>query len=372
MSADDPVLTATAMIDRYLPQSWSLTPREVFDIAVGLAVPIVFALALHWAVFALLRRVVRVSPTQVDNALVDAIYAPARWLMVTVAIGVAAHVDALLGPGWEMAAGYVGPALLGWVAYAAVDGLTAGLEIEAVAHEDPSAMRARRTRVSILGRTAKVAIMVIAVSLILFNIPGVRQIGVTLMASAGLAALAVGAAAQPALKSLIAGLQVALTQPLRLGDMVKIDGQAGRVEEIRWSFVTVRTWDERLLVVPTSRFLDNTFENWSRVSERLTGPVFLYLDPATDIAPIRAEFERFVAQQPEWDQRSASLLMTEARPESIELRLSVSAATIGTLWELRCKLREHMFDWLRREMPDALIRHRLAAGEEEPPEGTAP
>ena len=353
------------MIERYLPDSWSLTTRETLDIAVGLAVPIVVALVLHWLIFAVLRRVARVSATQVDNAIIAAVRTPARWLMVVSAIGVAAHVAALLGPSWSIAASYLGPALLGWVAYAAVDGLTAGLELEAVEHGDASAFRARRTRVSILGRTAKVGILVITVSLILFNIPGVRQVGVTLMASAGLAALAVGAAAQPALKSLIAGLQVALTQPLRLGDMVKIDGQSGRVEEIRWSFVTVRTWDERLLMVPTARFLDNTFENWSRVSERLTGPVFLHLDPATDIAPVRAEFERFVAAQSEWDQRTADLLMTEARPESVELRMSVSAATIGDLWTLRAKLREHMIDWLRREMPDALIRHRLMVGEEE-------
>ena len=352
------------MIDRYYP-NWQMSTVEAIDVAVGLAVPVLLALALHWLVFAVLKRLARVSTTQIDNAIVAAVRAPVRWLMVVIAIGIAAHVDALLGPGWSVAAGYVGPALLGWVAYAAVDGLTAGLELEAVAHEDPVTMRARRTRVSILGRTAKVAILVIAVSLILFNIPGVRQIGVTLMASAGLAALAVGAAAQPALKSLIAGLQVAVTQPLRLGDMVKIDGQAGRVEEIRWSFVTVRTWDERLLVVPTSRFLDNTFENWSRVSERLTGPVFLHLDPATDIAPIRAEFERFVSAQSEWDRRTADLWMTEARPESVELRLSVSAATISDLWILRARLREHMLDWLRREMPDALIRHRLAAGDED-------
>ena len=347
------------MIERYLPASWNLATRDAIDIAVGLAVPTAIALAAHWLVFALLRRITRVSATQIDNAIVAAIRAPMRWLMVVIAIGMAAHVDVLLGPGWTLAAGYIGPALFGWVAYAAVDGLTAGLEAEAEASDDPGSMRARRTRVSILGRTAKVAILIITVSLILFNIPGVRQVGVTLMASAGLAALAVGAAAQPALKSLIAGLQMALTQPLRLGDMIKVDGESGRVEEIRMSFVTVRTWDERLLIVPTSRFLDESFENWSRVSERLTGPVFLHLDPATDVGPVRAEFERFVAAQEEWDQRTANLLMTEARPESIELRLSVSAATIGDLWTLRGKVREHMIDWLRREMPDALIRHRL-------------
>ena len=354
------------MLERYDPRNWALDGASLLDVVIGLAVPALLALALHWLIFAVLGRVVRASQTQIDNAIGAAVRRPARWALVATAIAIAANADPLLGEGWAMAANYLLPALLGWVAYAVVDGFIAGLEVEAQASEDPVTMRARRTRVTILGRTAKVAILVITVSLILFNLPGVRQVGVTLMASAGLAALAVGAAAQPALKSLIAGLQMAITQPLRLGDMVKVEGQAGRVEEIRWSFVTIRTWDERLLVVPTIRFLDGTFENWSRVSERLTGPVFLHLDPATEIAPIRAEFERYVAAQPEWDKRSASLDMTEARPESVELRLSISAATIGDLWALRCKVREHMFDWLRREMPDALVRHRTGAPVDEP------
>ena len=186
-----------------------------------------------------------------------------------------------------------------------------------------------------------------------------RDIGTAMLASAGLAALAVGAAAQPALKSLIGGLQMALTQPLRIGDMVKLDGEVGRVEEIRMSFVTVRTWDERVLVVPTVRFLEDTFENWSRISEKLTAPVFLHLDPATDVGPIRTEFERFVTAHELYDGRNLALLMTEAYPESIELRLAMSAGTIGDLWTLRCEVREHMLHWLQNNMPGALIRHRL-------------
>jgi small-conductance mechanosensitive channel len=146
---------------------------------------------------------------------------------------------------------------------------------------------------------------------------------------------------------------------LRIGDLVKLDGEVGRVEEIRMSFVTVRTWDERVLVVPTVRFLEETFENWSRVSEKLTGPVYLHLDPATEIGPIRAEFERFVEQHTLYDGRNLGLLMTEAYPESVELRLAVSAATINDLWTLRCEVREHMLHWLQQNMPDALIRHRL-------------
>ena len=240
-----------------------------------------------------------------------------------------------------------------------VRGLARGYEAQVGAASDPVAQRGRLTRIAILSRTVKVGIIIVTVSLIMLNIPGVRDVGTTMLASAGLAALAVGAAAQPALKSLIAGLQMALTQPLRIGDLVKVDDQAGRVEEIRMSFVTVRTWDERVLVVPTSRFLDESFENWSRVDEKLTGPVMLHLDPITDVEPIRSDFERYVSAHELWDGRNLQLLMTDAYPESIELRLSMSAETIGDLWTLRCAVREHMLGWLKTNQPEALIRHRL-------------
>ena len=188
--------------------------------------------------------------------------------MIAIALSIGAHTDALVGGGWDIIVSFASPALLGWVAYAIVKGLAAGWDAHMQSLGDPVALRSQRTRIAILARTAKFAIIIIAVSLVMLNIPGVRDIGTTMLASAGLAALAVGAAAQPALKSLIAGIQMALTQPLRIGDLVKVDGQAGRVEEIRMSFVTVRTWDERVLVVPTARFLDQSFENWSRVNDR--------------------------------------------------------------------------------------------------------
>jgi len=347
------------MFERYDPRNWDLSWEPVIHTAIAIGVPVLIALALHAVLFKMLRRIARMSSTWLDDVILDTVRRPMRWAMVGWAISIAVHSDAEIGGGWERAMSYVAPALMGWVLFALVKGVAAGLEREAEDAEDPVAMRTRRTRIAILSRTVGFAIILITISLIMLNIPGVRDIGVTLMASAGLAALAVGAAAQPALKSLIAGLQMALTQPLRLGDMVKVDGEVGRVEEIRMSFVTVRSWDERVLVVPTARFLDESFENWSRVSERLTGPVYLHLDPATEVQPIRAEFERFVTAHDLFDGRNLALLMTEAHPESMELRLSVSAASIGDLWNLRCATREHMVSWLQKNMPDALIRHRL-------------
>ena len=347
------------MFERYDPRNYQIDTELLIEVAVTLGGAVLIALALHWLAMAVLRRVARHSINMVDDAMLARVRNPLRWVMLGIAISAAAHGDALVGDQWDAAARFIMPALIGWLLYASVKGISEGLQRQFDAAADPVALRAQRTRLAILARTVNVAVVIITVSLIMLNIPGVRDIGTAMLASAGLAALAVGAAAQPALKSLIGGLQMALTQPLRIGDMVKLDGEVGRVEEIRMSFVTVRTWDERVLVVPTVRFLEGTFENWSRISEKLTAPVFLHLDPATDVGPIRAEFERFVTAHELYDGRNLALLMTEAYPESVELRLAMSAATINDLWTLRCETREHMLQWLQNNMPGALIRHRL-------------
>lgn len=347
--------TIATTIERVLP-GW---PGHALAALLVGAAAVLLALAIHHLLFRLLRRLAQVNDTQSDDIIVDAMERPTRWAVATLGLVIAARESPAIEGVWERIAGLALPLLLGWIAYSLVNGFSKALTVHALGDEELASARSRRTRIAILSRTALLVIVVITVGLVLLSIPGVRQIGVTLMASAGLAALAVGAAAQPALKSLIAGLQMAITEPLRIGDLVVVDGQTGRVEEIRMSFVTVRTWDERLLIVPTSRFLDQSFENWSRSNEKLTGPVYLHLDPATEIEPIRAEFLRFLETRPEWDKRTGTLVMTEARPESIELRLAMSSATISNLFALRCAVREHMLEYLRKEAPEALIRHRL-------------
>lgn len=339
--------------------TWHIDWAGLAEAAVLAGLAVIGALIVHRLVFAMAARVARLSETQVDDLVAERIRRPAKWAMVAIAITLAAQGDAMLAAAWEPIARFVRPALLGWIAFALVKALTLAIEHRLEATQDPVAVRSRRTRLNILSRTATFVIVFITVGLMLMSVPGVRDIGTTLLASAGLAALAVGAAAQPALKSLIAGLQMAITEPLRIGDLVVVDGHTGRVEEIRMSYVIVRTWDERAIVVPTNRFLEQTFENWSRKNEMLTGPVFLNLDPSAEVEPIRAEFLRFLATCPEWDRRKASLLVTETFPDSIQLRLAMSASTIGQLFDLRCAVREHMLAWLREEMPGTLMRRGL-------------
>ncbi|UIP07075.1 mechanosensitive ion channel family protein [Erythrobacter sp. SDW2] len=367
------------MLQRLNPQNWTLDWIAIAESALIIGLAVAAAYLLYRGIFAIASRLARASETALDDLVVQKIRRPVKWAMIAIAITLVAGANENLAAVWEPIARFVRPALLGWIAYTLVKAFALGLEYRLQTSEeggvaDIATLRSRKTRISILSRTATFVIVFITVGLMLLSIPQVAAIGTTVLASAGIAALAVGAAAQPALKSLIAGLQMALTEPLRIGDLVVIDGFSGRVEEIRMSYIIVRMWDERAVIVPTSRFLDNSFENWSRKNEKLTGPVMLHLDPIAEISPIRAEFERFVDAHPLWDRRTADLLMTDAYPESIALRLSVSSATIGDLFQLRCDLREHMLAWLREHQPDALIRHRLElpGGHAKAPEAEAP
>ena len=348
------------MFERFNPQTWSIDWLEAAESALIVGMAVALAYVIYRVAFAIAHRLARGSATPVDEMVIGKVERPIKWALIAISITLVAGANDTLASIWEPIARFVRPALLGWIAFTLVKAFTAALEYRLETHDDDVAtLRSRKTRIAILSRTATFVIVFITIGLMLLSIPQVAAIGTTVLASAGIAALAVGAAAQPALKSLIAGLQMALTEPLRIGDLVVVDGHTGRVEEIRMSFVTVRTWDERVIVVPTSQFLDQSFENWTRGSEKLTGPVFLHLDPIADITPIRAEFERFLGAHALWDGRNVGLLVTEAYPESVELRLSLSARTVGDLFQLRCEVREHMLAWLRANQEEALIRHRL-------------
>jgi small-conductance mechanosensitive channel len=194
--------------------------------------------------------------------------------------------------------------------------------------------------------------------MMLISIPSVRSIGVTLVASAGLAGLAVGAAAQPALKNLIAGIQMVFTEPIRIDDVVIMDGEWGRIEEIRLTFVVVRIWDDRRLIVPVSKFLEDSFQNWTRETSQLLGTAFLRVDPTADVARLRAHLEQVVKANPKWDGRVCGLQVTEIYVDHIELRCLVSARDASLAFDLRCDVREAMIAFLTSEMPDALPRRR--------------
>lgn len=343
------VLTRLPSTDAVVDWSQQLTSAAIQGgIAVGVAV------VLHIVIFALLGRATRLSATEGDDIIVGGLRMPVLWLMIAVALSVASEKNALIGRIWAEVGRFIEPALLGWLMFALVKAFAAAMEQRTEAYSDELAARSRRTRIAILSRTASFVIVFVTVALVLFGIPAVRNIGTTLLASAGVATLAVGAAAQPALKSLIAGIQIALTEPIRIGDYVVVDGENGRVEDIRLSYVVIRTGDERRIIVPTSKFLDSSFQNWTRAGGGITGSVVLPIKPGSAIGPIREAYEGLLAASDDWDKRTGSLQVSEAQVGSIELKLVMSAAGPTALGRLRPAMREAMLEWLRENMPDAL------------------
>lgn len=216
------------------------------------------------------------------------------------------------------------------------------------------------TQVGVLEKIALTAIVVLTAACMLMTIPGVRQVGVSLLASAGIAGIVIGLAAQKSIGTLLAGVQIALTQPIRVDDVVVVEGEWGRVEEISLTYVVVKIWDLRRLVLPITYFLEKPFQNWTRVSADILGSVFLYADYTVPVDAVRAEFERLLKGHPLWDGKVCVTHVTDSRPEAMEIRLLLSTRNSSDGWDLRCHIREKMVEFLLREYPGSLPRTRVA------------
>ncbi len=221
-------------------------------------------------------------------------------------------------------------------------------------------LRARKfhTQFRIIRRVLTLLIVVLAGAAILLQFDGFRQFGQGLLASAGIASIVLGFAAQRTLGNLIAGFQIAITQPIRLDDVVVVEGEWGRIEEITLTYVVVKIWDERRLILPISYFLEKPFTNWTRTSSEILGTVFLHVDYTVPVDALRQELDRLLDGEEDWDGRVKEIVAVESRPTTLELRALVSARDSGTAWRLRCKVREGLVGFLQREYPDALPRFR--------------
>ncbi|WP_202845105.1 mechanosensitive ion channel family protein [Luteimonas saliphila] len=246
-----------------------------------------------------------------------------------------------------------------WLAVRAVGALEARILREhPVDIEDNLAARRVQTQTRVIARTIQGAILLVGVALALMTFPAIRQVGTTLLASAGIIGLVAGIAAKPVFGNLIAGLQIALAQPIRLDDVVIVEGEWGRIEELTSTYVVVRIWDERRMVVPLQWFIENPFQNWTRTSAQLLGTTFLWLDYRTPMAEVRAQLQRICEEDPRWDGRVCVAQVTETTERSIEVRLLVSARNSGDLFDLRCVVRERMIDFLAQAHPQSLPRLR--------------
>jgi small-conductance mechanosensitive channel len=236
---------------------------------------------------------------------------------------------------------------IGWIFVRAVDYAAERVSEHAAAQ---SGWRARgvRTRVMILRRVLHVVGLVILISALLLQFDTVRELGVSLLASAGVAGIVVGLAAQRTIGNLLAGIQLSFTQPLRVGDQVVVEGEFGTVEEINLSYVVLRLWDQRALIVPMTKLLESPFQNWTRSGSELTGAVLLQVDFSTPLALVRTEVEKFVRSHPLFDGRTFGVQVTDSDARTATLRVLVSAADAGKTFDLRCATREFLIDLLQK------------------------
>jgi small-conductance mechanosensitive channel len=239
--------------------------------------------------------------------------------------------------------------------------------------------RRRQTQVILLRRVTAAVIIIVAIGAVLLTFDEARSLGTSLLASAGVLGLVAGIAAQATLGNLIAGIQIAVAEPIKLDDLVVVEGEWGNIEEISLTYVIVRIWDRRRLVLPTSYFINNPITNWTRGGTDISGTVFWYLDHRTPVEAMRREFLRRVDGHPLWDRKEASLLVTDTREDVIEVRAMITAADAWQLWDLRCSIREGMLAWLAAHHPEALPTRRLLEAAPTPdsrapdaPEPTAP
>lgn len=215
-----------------------------------------------------------------------------------------------------------------------------------------------RTQFDVFRRVTEFAVFVIALGIALTTFDWAKTIGTSVLASAGIAGLAASMAARPTIENLVAGLQIALTEPIRIEDVVIAGNEWGWIEEITTTYVVVRTWDLRRLILPLSYFIKTPFQNWTRRTANLLGYVYLYLDYTMPIEPLRQELQRILDASSRWDKQVAVLQVSDASEHTIQIRALLSAADSGLQWDLRCEVREKLLDFVQRNYPQCLPRSR--------------
>lgn len=327
-----------------------------------LAAAIIAGFIVHRIFFAVLSRIANRTTSTIDNSFVAHSRKPAALLLPL--IGVILVMPLLhLPPQTHNTVNHIlGLAIISSIAWLSIAMTSVLSDAMATRYnvnvKDNLAARRVLTQVNVLRRILVVIIVIISASVMLMTFPEIRSIGAGLFASAGIAGLVIGMAARPTLSNLIAGIQMALTEPIRLDDVVIVEGEWGWIEEIGTTYVVVRIWDLRRLVVPLSYFIEKPFQNWTRRSADILGTVFIYTDYTVPVDEIRAQLHVALQSSSKWDGKVWGLQVTNASEHTVELRALMSAPDSGTAWDLRCEIREKMIRYLQEKYPDSLPKAR--------------
>ena len=353
--------------------SWPPTLRGILAIAAA----IVAAELAHFLLYACLRRVQKWRPTFFGGIFIRHTSGPAHPLLILLAVTIALAELDIEGWGTDLIqhileVGYI--TAFTWLTIALLE-IAHAFIVARLPEDIQDDVRARRirTQVYLLRQILIWLLVFIGFAAVLMTFPSIRNVGTGLFASAGVAGLVLGMAARPTLGNLIAGIQIAVTQPIRIDDAVVVEGQSGRVVEVNTTYVVIRLWDLRHMIVPISHFIEKSFENWTRYSSDMIGAVHLQMDYTVPVERLREEYERILRSSALWDGKTNLVQVTEFKDSAIEIRFLMSAANSSATFDLRCYVREEMLAYLQRERPSALpkTRSEVSLSETNPDEGTS-
>jgi len=327
-----------------------------------LAGSIFIALLVRWILFAILDHVAKRNPSVLKSSIIRHCENLTRWILPLLAIVIAVPTLPLPPIAKNAIQHAVGVALIGAVGWLIILITDVTIDVfEARYHMDTAdnlLARKVQTQLNVLRRILDVLIIFITVGFALMTFPAIHQIGTSVLASAGVAGIVVGLAMKPTLSSLVAGIQIALTQPIRIDDVVVVNGEWGRIEEIHTFFVVVRIWDLRRLVLPLSYFIENPFENWTRTSAELLEYIYLWVDYSVPVDELRQEFTRILKSTPKWKGQVNVLQVTDSNDHAIQIRALMDATDSGQGWDLTCYVREQLITFLQQKYPQCLPRYR--------------
>jgi small-conductance mechanosensitive channel len=362
-------LAATPLLLKLRATDGGHPVRQVFDQLFGLGVFVI----VFW-VFVRLTRVLEVwlaswakrTESRLDDLVVPLLGRSLRVIVPVLAVILALPLVGLAPESSGVLAKGSSILLIGTVAWILFQAVHLG-EKAVLARYDITAadnLQARKvyTQVHVLSKTLYVIIAIFTAASILMLFEEVRRFGTSLLASAGVIGIIVGFAAQRTIANLFAGFQLAMTQPIRLDDVVIVEGEWGRVEEISLTYVVIHIWDERRLIVPLSNFIEKPFQNWTRVSANLLGSVFLWVDYSLPLGETREAVRKIVEGSPLWDKRFWNLVVTDANERAMQIRVLATAADSGKAWDLRCEIREKLITFIQEHFPQSLPRLRAELG----------
>jgi small-conductance mechanosensitive channel len=344
---------------QYFAQNWHNLLLSAIFIAVALAV----AMAAHFVAFWLLRKLEARKKTSVlDRSLIRHGEGPTRVIFPLLAVLVVLPglpLTPTLMSALEHITGLGLIVAIAWLLVLTID-VTADLLAERYRIDVADNLLARRvqTQFQMMRRILIVVVAIITLAIMLMTFPAIKHIGVSLLASAGLAGLVVGMAMKGTLTNLIASVQIAFSQPFRLGDAVIVEGEFGWIEEIGTMYVTMRIWDLRRLVLPLSYFLDHSFQNWTRTSAELLANALLYVDYTVPMEELRRELKRICESSKLWGGKVCVLQVSDASEHTVQLRALMDARNSSDAWDIRCLVREKLIEYLQKNYPGSLPRYR--------------